>query len=539
MGKLPVMPYASGIGRVQQVQFAGLQHTDGAQDGAIFDMQNITGDNFPVLQPRKKRETTSVQADTLYGHEKLVRVSGTSLYYGSTLVGTVTAGEKLIAAMGDRILIWPDKLIVNVKDESDITLTAIEKSTTQAGLVFKDGTYKGVSAKANTIKGSGVDWKDYFSPGDAVKIEGCSVHEENNKKPVIREIDGDEMHFYEEVFFLGDDETEYTEPGSVTLTKEAPDLEGLFTSDNRAWGYAGDTIYASKLGDPTNWNVFEGLSTDSWFVESGTPGDFTACCAYLGYPMFFKEDAIFKVYGAKPTNFQTQKSAATGVPKGNDRTLAVAGEILFWLGRHGVVSYTGGMPEEISQVFGTIRFVTGIAGSDGKKYVLSGKTAGQDWHLMVYDTELGQWYREDSLHAESMASVGGVLYAAPSSGNVLILNSDSGNEIAFTSWIQFADFVENELNRKELSRLQMRLEIGQGATVTVKMQCDAEEQWQTVRVLTAQKKMSVRMPVKPRRCDRFRIRIEGTGEWKLWSMAREVRVGSGKNGSPSRDVLDF
>ena len=42
-------------------------------------------------------------------------------------------------------------------------------------------------------------------PGDAVTIAGCTKHTENNKTPVIREIDGDKMYFYEYVFTLDGD----------------------------------------------------------------------------------------------------------------------------------------------------------------------------------------------------------------------------------------------------------------------------------------------------------------------------------------------
>lgn len=538
MGKMPYLPYGSQIKKLQQVQFAGYQHTDGAQDGAIWDMDNMTGDNYPVLQPRKKRLTTNTDAWSIYGHEELVRHHSYNLYYGDVSVGTLTtSAEKIMAAMGDRILIWPDKMILNVKDTNNITLESIEKTTYANRPIFKDGTYKGIEAKANTVKATGVQWDTYFKVGDAVEISGCTVHTENNKTPVIREIVGDELHFYEEVFFLGDDQTSYQESGYVTFTKKAPDLDGLFTCENRAWGYKDDTIYCSKLGDPSNWYVYEGISTDSWFVESGTPGNFTACCEYLGYPTFFKEDQIFKVYGAKPSNFQMQASATTGIPAGNEKTLAVASEILFWLGRHGVVSYTGGVPQPVSQNFGTVKLSEAAAGSDGRKYYLAAYTSENEYATFVYDPEIGQWFKESDPGFTAFTRVGGTLYAIK--GNKLcVVNPEEPNETQMNSMIQFADFVEGDLNRKSISRLQLRLEIGQSATVTVQIQYDNETVWKTVKQLTATKKMSFWMPVHPRRCDRYRIRITSTGDWKLWAMAREVRTGSEKNYGPG-EMLDF
>ena len=66
-----------------------------------------------------------------------------------------------------------------------------------------------------------------------------------------------------------------------------PELDFLCENENRLWGCKGDTIYASKLGDPFNWNVFDGVSTDSYAVDVGSAGDFTGCFAYRGYPVFF------------------------------------------------------------------------------------------------------------------------------------------------------------------------------------------------------------------------------------------------------------
>ena len=79
----------------------------------------------------------------------------------------------------------------------------------------------------------------------------------------------------------------------------------------------------------------------------GSPGDFTACFSYLGYPCFFKEEYIYKVYGSKPSNFQVMSSASLGVEKGSHKSLAIAGEILFYLSRVGVVAYSGGIPQSV------------------------------------------------------------------------------------------------------------------------------------------------------------------------------------------------
>ena len=108
----------------------------------------------------------------------------------------------------------------------------------------------------------------------------------------------------------------YTESGTIVFRREVPALTRVCVNENRLWGTDGKTIYASKLGDPFNFHVFDGLSTDSWQSGAVDAGEFTACVSYLGYPVFFKEDQVCKVYGDKPSNFQWTPSARLGVKAG-------------------------------------------------------------------------------------------------------------------------------------------------------------------------------------------------------------------------------
>ena len=55
MGRLPGMAYSSGITRSQQVQFGGLRHHPNAGDGEIYDMENMSARDYPLLRSRDKR----------------------------------------------------------------------------------------------------------------------------------------------------------------------------------------------------------------------------------------------------------------------------------------------------------------------------------------------------------------------------------------------------------------------------------------------------------------------------------------------------
>src|SRR5699024_8904402 len=90
--------------------------------------------------------------------------------------------------------------------------------------------------------------------------------------------------------------------GQVKLDRDVPDLVLATELNNRLWGVeeGSQELLACKLGDPTNWHVFAGVSTDSYAVNVGSDGPFTGMCSFLGYALFFKEGWIHKLYGTKP-----------------------------------------------------------------------------------------------------------------------------------------------------------------------------------------------------------------------------------------------
>ena len=524
---LPSLPYSGGLNQFQISSFSGYDHRLAAQNGYIWDMQNLTGDHAPVLASRPPRYTVRsvTKPNGLYSSGKLFLVDGTNLIVDGETVGQVADSTKQMQGMSGRVVIWPDKLVYT----ADGDLESLEASYSAAGLTFGDGTYAGQPAEANSITTTGAAFP--FQVGDAVTITGCTKQPENNKTPVIREIseDGKTLRFYENTFTLQEGADSVVETATVTLKRGVPDLDFICANENRLWGCKGDTIYASKLGDPYNWNVFDGLSTDSYSVDTGTPGDFTACCSFLGYPIFFKEDRVFKVYGDKPTNFQVMGSATLGVLAGSGRSLAVAGETLFYLARAGIVAYSGGIPRSIAAPFGDIRYQDAVAGSDGMKYWVSMVDEAGASHLFCYDTQAGAWYREDGLRVLFTAYLDG-LYALTDNALVLLgrpiaVPEGSQAEGAVSSWAEFGDITLDSFDSKYPVRLRLRLTAEEGVTVAAQIQYDSSGEWETAEAVQATRMTPFYLAIQVQRCDHFRLRLSADGMWRLWSMAVELYDG--------------
>lgn len=529
--RLPQVSYADGIKTAKQDEFAGLNHNLGAKDGELWDMRNLCSDYSPLLATRSRRMLYKTLQDPggLFCWDKLCWVDGTTFYYDGVAKGTVTAGRKTFTALGAYIVIFPDKAYYNTAADE---FGNLEATWTGASLTFTNGKLYEEDAEANCIQAEGVNWEDYFKAGDAVTIAGCTKHTENNKTPVIREIDGDKLYFYEYIFTLDGEDgvTPYTETGELSVSRTVPDLLFVCENENRLWGCDKTTIYASKLGDIFNWNVYEGLATDSYSVDTGSAGSFTACISFLGYPIFFKEDHIYKVYGSLPSNFEIMGSATLGVADGSGRSLAIAGETLFYLSRAGIMVYSGGIPQPIGSAFGMDRFKNAVGGSDGLKYYVS--MTGPDGELLyVYDTQKGLWHTEDATKARYFARFGGNLFLLNDQGEVWIAgnvqNAPESTEEETVTWsAEFGDFTENDPNKKGVSKLQLRMELEEGAEVQVHLKFDGGEWLKVDEKLCEAKKRSYYLPIVPRRGDHYRLKLEGKGTFRLYSLTREYYSGS-------------
>ena len=172
------------------------------------------------------------------------------------------------------------------------------------------------------------EFTDYFAAGDAIEITGCTSHEENNGSHIIRSISGRTLTFDNDIF-----SGTGAEGGTVSLARNVPDLTCICECDNRIWGAEGTTIYASALGDPKNFYLYDGLSTDAYAVAVGTDGEFTGCIAYSSTVLFWKEDCVHKVIGSTPSTYEIYTYTVPGVQAGSEKSLVVINETLFYKGQ--------------------------------------------------------------------------------------------------------------------------------------------------------------------------------------------------------------
>ena len=332
-------------------------------------------------------------------------------------------------------------------------------------------------------------------------------------------------------------DTTRTISNMITVSRTMPNMDFVVESDNRLWGCRYGTarngkvvneVYASKLGDFKNWECYMGLSTDSYTASVGTDGPFTGAITHLGHPLFFKENFVHKVYGNYPANFQIQATALRGVQRGCHRSLAIVNEILYYKARHAVVAYDGSLPVEVSAAFGEERYSEAVAGAHGNKYYISMTDTRGGWHLMVYDTAKGLWHREDSLRADWFCSCREELYAIEhGTGKIITMLGSGTQDRGKVKWMVQTGIMGTDMpDMKYISRLLLRLSLEIGAKVRLYAQYDSMGGWESLGVVTGTDLRSFPLPIRPRRCDHFRLRIEGEGDARIYSITKTIEQGS-------------
>ena len=329
---------------------------------------------------------------------------------------------------------------------------------------------------------------------------------------------------------------QWTEEPAVE--RRVPDLDFLTECDNRVWGCSSkeNVIYASKLGDPTNWFSYRGIAADSYAVTVGSDGPFTGAATCMGYALFFKENALHKLYGSKPADFQLSSMRCRGVARNAGQSVCVLNETLYYLSADGVMAWDGSIPTKVSTALdaGKLANVTRAVGGalDGRYYLHLERADGA--RLLVYDTERGLWQEEDVCSYE-MASTGGQLYLwdtqalwAADPSRERDWQDPAGTETSIPFELTTGEIGLDAAENVYLSRLTLRLEAARRTRLQVAVSYDGGA-WEVLaeRVLDGEKK-SLDLAFAPRRFGTLRLHLQGEGQLTLRSLAKTMSTAKGK-----------
>ena len=327
-----------------------------------------------------------------------------------------------------------------------------------------------------------------------------------------------------------------TQSEPITVERVMPEMDFIIESGNRLWGCRygrqGDSIvneiYASKLGDFKNWRSYAGISTDSYAASVGTDGEFTGAITHLGYPIFFKENFMHKVYGNYPSNYQIQTTACRGVQSGCGSSLAIVNEVLYYKARSGICRYDGSLPTEISSALGDMAYSKAIAGCIGNKYYVSMCDTEGKYHLFAYDTLKGMWHREDNSEVMAFCNCRGDLYFIDRADDQIKTVKGTGvKDTKLIKWEAVTGIIGTDSpDKKYVSRLDVRMLLDVGTRVSFFVEYDSSGEYKHLFSMDGVSLQSFAVPIRPQRCDHLRLKIMGEGDAKIYSICKTIEWGS-------------
>ncbi len=573
-------------------KFGSLIFGESVPDGSFSDAENLTGDKFPLMSARDKRaeyksayplsfdgESVTAVLDTPSGllicTETKVFLDGVKIE-GAVLEGTSPSRQAIL--FGRNIFIAPDGVYIKCTDTGvEVSRCNFTHSAPKATLTFctEDGTdvfpvFFGdipPSAKAGDtlvisdgykmeLMGyTGDKWIKQYDlyfridlPSDFTGISaGDSVHIKSQGGILSDGYYTVETVFSDSLVLKGNLRAE-GEITDVTLSKLMPKTDFAVEHNNRLWacrygenneGEFVNEIYASKLGDPTAWGSFQGISTDSYTVSLGCPGEFTGAAKVGNEVVFFKENYLIRVLGSAPSEFTVYTMPGNGIEKGQSRSLVNLGERLFYKSAEGITVYDGTLPVIISERDAFTGFSESVAGTVGGKYVIAMTSPEGKRAVYVYDTANGLWHREDDdLHTLCMFRKDGNLFhvCRDEEGNNRVFVRDKeklceGNgflplfgEVAFTPheekevlwYAETGKLCRNITSfNKRVRALRFSLNLGENAYFKVLIKPDSSAEFRELFYLDKKTDGIFSCTVRVPECEFFTLRFQGKGEFTL------------------------
>ena len=114
--------------------FGGLDRREGAGAWTLTGCENLSPERFPCLSPRAPRQLFGgvTDADDVCSRNgKLVLCRGGKLYYDGSALCDVLPGKKQFVTVNSKLVVWPDKLLI---DEITGSVRKMDAAVTSAGV---------------------------------------------------------------------------------------------------------------------------------------------------------------------------------------------------------------------------------------------------------------------------------------------------------------------------------------------------------------------------------------------------------------------
>lgn len=551
--------------------FGGYCPRVGLSDSQWFEEENLSTRAYPYLRPRACRRKISSANIRAMGHmDGLCYLEGSTLCYGEHRLSLeLSSGTKELLSFGAYVIIRPDMVWVNTADHSTGPCQINREFETDIGLIWcdhKGDPLEGVIDGPEAPKNPNQFWLDTSETPPVLKEYAQELYK-------WREVDRTYLRLWGEgvgelfpagsrimiekcvelIPYVGTGFLDVSAsgrdflviPGRLdVLRKEMsrlrlwihspmPFMDHMIAHENRLWGcrYGLDQegkfvneIYASALGDFTNWYSFRGIASDSYVLSMGAEGPFTGAAVVGGYPVFFKENSLHKIYGTSPASYRLQSLGCVGIAPGSGKSAALLDHALVYLGRDGFYRYDGSVPQKISRDLDGQHYSEAVAATLGSVYYACVREKGRSYVILTYDGEKGIWHRESGPRVTAFQSAKGVLYYTGEDSGLYAIGTEEGTAVErLLSWEGTTGLFRRTEDKKGFfTGLRLRVSMEPMSSLSLFAEYDSRGVWEPLGQVGAMGTGSREIPLRIRRCDHFRLKLKGRGDMTLYDLRIEM-----------------
>ena len=391
------------------------------------------------------------------------------------------------------------------------------------------------------IKFASASGLDNIGEGSRIYIEGFHNPENDGPYTVASySYSGGyiEMNFVEDFAFDGSQNAEYETLYIYGNGNRVPDLDYICALNNRLWGCSSKlrTIYASALGDPTDFWTFAGDALDAFQAAVGSGGDFTGCAAMNNNVLFFKQHTIHKILGNFPAEYQLYTYDLDGTSQSNGLSAINCDGTIIFVTEHGIGTYSGSTAGQLSKELGEGNMHNAIAMFNGEQYYLHFTDDNNHRRTYIFDTRYNLWVEADYKEVLAFAHMKDVDYVLSRDGDDSGVYQIDSKEPYDGDWeILYKPFYEQTTGRygssshvfetKRYTGLTFRIELPLNSWIKAEIKSD-DGRWIPVARKAGTQNHVQEFVIRTPRTDKIQLRLSGHGPMTILSMEREYTIGS-------------
>lgn len=324
--------------------------------------------------------------------------------------------------------------------------------------------------------------------------------------------------------------------------KEIPDLDYVISAGNRVWGCKygfnkkGELInqvYASSQSDASNWNVFTGTDADSFAGTLSFDGEFTGAVAMNGYPYFFKENAIFCVYGAYPSAFQMYTYEYQGCEFSSSKSIAVVDGNIFFKSPNGICVFDGSNCINIGDNLGNVEYRNASGGGANGHYYISMLDSNNVPATFMFDIQKQMWIKLNKVKFDCFVTNNSGIILAVAGNDIVSIGRSAdavfgtkGEEEKIVEWYAETGAIDYSYpNKKKISNINIRVLADLDACLELYIQYDSNGMWELADTISGTGiPKTTNITIIPQECDHYAFKFVGKGNANVISISNNMSV---------------